>query len=460
MSASDQLSFHSLYRHGFIRTAVAVPRVRVADPHYNAARTLEMARRAAQNGAALALFPELGISAYSCEDLFGQDALLSATLDALSEFIEANARVKHDLTRRRAATNRPSFVQLRHRDLSRPNFRRDAEIVFAQLSRVLRNAPIRARQCSHVRAKMTLCGQTVPFGARLVFAARNRPDFSFSLEICEDVWTPLPPSTFAALAGATVLCNLSASNITIGKADYRKNLCSSQSAKCLSAYLYSAAGPGESTTDLAWDGHALIYENGDLVAESPRFSREETIIFGDIDLERLTHERARLTSYTDTIERWQDELAKVRTIPFDWQTPTETFALERDIERFPFVPNDATLRDERCYEAYNIQVHGLMKRLEFIKSEKIVIGVSGGLDSTHALIVAAKTMDRLGLPRTNILGYTMPGYATSSGTKSNAHALMEALGVTVHEIDIRPSVVCRCSRTSSIRLARASRNTT
>ncbi len=435
---ASQLSFHSLYRHGFVRTAVAVPRVRVADPHYNAARTLEMARRAAQNHAALALFPELGISAYSCEDLFGQDALLGATLDALSDFIEqtrelntillvgAPLRVGHRLFNCGIALYRGTILGVTPKSYL-PNYREFYE------------ARQFASAGSATSSEITLCGQTVPFGARLVFAANNRPDFSFSMEICEDVWTPLPPSTFAALAGATVLCNLSASNITIGKADYRKNLCSNQSAKCLSAYLYSAAGPGESTTDLAWDGHALIYENGDLVSESPRFSREETIIFGDIDLERLTHERARLTSYTDTIERWQDELDKVRTIAFNWEVPAETVALERTIERFPFVPDDEALRDERCYEAYNIQVHGLMKRLEFIKGEKIVIGVSGGLDSTHALIVAAKTMDRLGLPRTNILGYTMPGYATSSGTKSNAHALMEALDVTVHEIDIRPS---------------------
>ena len=435
---APELSFHSLYRHGFVRTAVAVPRVRVADPHYNASRTLEMAKRAAQNGASLALFPELGITAYSCEDLFGQDALLGATLDALAEFIEATRdlntillvgaplRIGHRLFNCGLAIYRGQILGAAPKSYL-PNYREFYE--------ARQFAPASAATATEIN----LCGQTVPFGARLVFAANNRPDFSFSMEICEDVWTPLPPSTFAALAGATVLCNLSASNITIGKADYRKNLCSSQSAKCLSAYLYSAAGPGESTTDLAWDGHALIYENGDLVTESPRFSRDEEIIFGDIDLERLTHERARLTSYTDTIERWKDELALVRTVNFDWQMPTETFALERDIERFPFVPNDEALRDERCYEAYNIQVHGLMKRLEFIKGEKIVIGVSGGLDSTHALIVAAKTMDRLGLPRTNILGYTMPGYATSAGTKSNAHALMEALGVTVHEIDIRPS---------------------
>ena len=432
------LSFHSLYRHGFVRTAVAVPHVRVADPQYNAARTLELARRAAANGAALTLFPELGISAYSCEDLFGQDALLGAVRASLSELIEqtralnsillvgAPLRIANRLFNCGIALYQGQILGVTPKSYL-PNYREFYE-------------PRQfAAAAAATQSEIELCGQTVPFGARLVFQARERPDFAFSIEICEDVWTPLPPSTFAALAGATVLCNLSASNITIGKADYRKNLCSGQSAKCVAAYLYSAAGPGESTTDLAWDGHALIYENGDPVAESPRFSSEETIIFGDIDLERLTHERARLTSYTDTIERWKDELAQLRTIPFDWEIPSEPVALERTVERFPFVPNDAALRDERCYEAYNIQVFGLMKRLQFIKGEKIVIGVSGGLDSTHALIVAAKTMDKLGLPRTNILGYTMPGYATSSGTKSNAWALMKSLGITAHEIDIKPS---------------------
>ena len=431
-------SFHSLYRHGFARTAVAVPHVRVADPKYNAARTLELARRAAANGAALTLFPELGISAYSCEDLFGQDALLGAVREALFELarqtrdlntillVGAPLRVSNRLFNCAIALYKGQILGVTPKSYL-PNYREFYE--------ARQFAPAGAS----TQAEIELCGQTVPFGARLVFAARERPDFAFSIEICEDVWTPLPPSTFAALAGATVLCNLSASNITIGKADYRKNLCSGQSAKCVSAYLYSAAGPGESTTDLAWDGHALIYENGDMVAESPRFSTEETIIFGDIDLERLIHERARLTSYTDTVERWKDELAQVKTLPFDWEIPAQSVALERTIERFPFVPDDAALRDERCYEAYNIQVFGLMKRLQFIRGEKLVIGVSGGLDSTHALIVAAKTMDRLGLPRTNILGYTMPGYATSSGTKSNAHALMKSLGISAHEVDIKPS---------------------
>ncbi len=281
--------------------------------------------------------------------------------------------------------------------------------------------------------------QTVPFGSDLIFDASNYRDFSLHAEICEDVWTPIPPSTYAALAGATVLTNLSASNITIGKADYRRDLCAAQSGKCIAAYLYSAAGPGESTTDLAWDGHALIFENNELLAEAARFATEEQIIVADLDLERLAQDRMRLSSFNDSVADHREKVRAIRRVPFEFHVPEGAIPLRRPIERFPFVPSDAALRSERCYEAYNIQVHALMKRMEHTKVEHIVIGVSGGLDSTHALIVAAKTMDRLGLPRERILGYTMPGFATSRSTLQNAHALMRALRIKAQEIDIRPS---------------------
>ncbi len=255
------------------------------------------------------------------------------------------------------------------------------------------------------------------------------------------MWTPIPPSCYAALAGATVLTNLSASNITIGKAEYRRALCASQSASCIAAYLYSAAGPGESTTDLAWDGYGVIYENDELLAESERFSRNEQIFTADIDLERLAQDRMRMTSFNDSVGVHREHLRTIRRIPFEFEVPQGEIALQRNVERFPYVPNDPSKRDERCFEAYNIQVHGLMKRLESTGIKHIVIGVSGGLDSTHALIVAARTMDRLGLPRSNILAFTMPGFATSDVTLTNAWALMRALEVTAKEIDIRPS--CR-----------------
>jgi NAD+ synthase (glutamine-hydrolysing) len=290
-----------------------------------------------------------------------------------------------------------------------------------------------------VRRHVSFLDELVPFGNDLIFEASNIPGFALHVEICEDIWTPIPPSTYGALAGATILMNLSASNIIMGKTDYRRLLCASQSAKCLSAYLYSAAGPGESTTDLAWDGYAVIYENNDLLAESQRFSADEQLISADIDLDRLIQDRMRMTSFNDTVREHRRQLAEMRRIAFRFEIPKGEVRLNRNVPRFPYVPSEPAVLDERCFEVYNIQTHSLMKRLTSADVEKLVIGVSGGLDSTQALIVAARAMDRLGLPRSNILGYTMPGFATSTITNQNAHHLMKMLGVTANEIDIRPS---------------------
>jgi NAD+ synthase (glutamine-hydrolysing) len=434
----EQRHFHSIYSHGYVRTAVCIPSLRVADPAYNAERTLAMARQASERHAAVALFPELGISAYSCEDLFHQDALLDAVEAALARVVAESAELSPVLLvgaplRFEGKLFNCAVVVYRGRVLGivpksyLPNYREFYER--------RQFTPGRFAVAREVR----FLGERVPFGADLVFDAENVEDFALHVEICEDVWTPVPPSTWAALAGATVLANLSASNITVGKAEYRRDLCASQSGRCIAAYLYSAAGPGESTTDLAWDGHALIYENDELLAESPRFAPDEHMIVADVDLERLAQDRMRMTSFNDAVGDHRERVREIRRVPFAFRVPQGEIALERTVQRFPYVPADPAVRDERCFEAYNIQVHGLMKRLSATGIERIVIGVSGGLDSTQALIVAARTMDRLGLPRTNILGYTMPGFATSSGTKGNAHALMEALGVSAHEIDIRPS---------------------
>jgi NAD+ synthase (glutamine-hydrolysing) len=433
-------TFHSIYSHGFVRVAVGVPRVKVADPVFNTAQTLELARRADAEGAALTLFPELGISAYSNDDLFQQDALLDAVRIALEEICEASRalsgvllvgaplRFEGKLFNCALPIHRGRILGIVPKTYL-PNYREFYE----------KRQFASARQA--IAREVHFAGQTIPFGNDLVFEAQNLENFSFAAEICEDVWTPIPPSTFQALAGAQILCNLSASNITVGKADYRRDLCASQSGKCIAAYLYSAAGPGESTTDLAWDGHALIYENNEKLAESERFPQDAQLIFADVDLERLAQDRMRLTSFADAARDHAETLRAMRKISFDFTPPRagSTPSLKREVERFPYIPNDPNLRDERCFEAYNIQVHGLMKRLEFTGIQKIVIGVSGGLDSTHALIVAARTMDRLGLSRENILGYTMPGFATSSGTLQNAHALMQALGISSQELDIKPS---------------------
>jgi len=430
--------FHSIYSHGFIRAAVCVPSLRVADPPFNLERTLALARAASKDNVAVALFPELGISAYSNDDLFHQDALLESSMSALERL------------RKESETLTPVLI------VGAP-LRFDAKLfncaVVIYRGRVLGLVPktylpnyrefYEKRQFTSgrhaVRREVQFLGETVAFGNDLIFEAQNLEGFRLHVEICEDVWTPIPPSTYAALAGATVLANLSASNITIGKAEYRRDLCASQSGKCIAAYLYSAAGTGESTTDLAWDGQALIYEKGELLAEAERFADCEQMITADIDLERLLHDRMLMTSFNDSAMDCRERTQCLRRVVFEFCVPEVDVALQRKVARFPYVPSDPRERDQRCFEAYNIQVHSLLKRLSSAGTKQVVIGVSGGLDSTQALIVAAKTMDRMGLPRKNIVACTMPGFATSDLTLTNARGLMEALGVSASEIDIRPA---------------------
>ena len=430
--------FDSIYTHGFVRAAVCVPRVRVADPSYNAARTLELARRAHEAKAALALFPELGLSAYSIDDLFQQDALLDAVISAIGQLVEASFELTPMLLvgaplRFEGKLFNCAVVIHAGRILGVipktyiPNYRE-----FYEKRQFTSGRDAVARE-------VTLLGERVPFGRDLIFDAADIRDFSLHVEICEDLWAPVPPSTYAALGGATVLANLSASNIIIGKAEYRRDLCAAQSGKCIAAYLYAAAGPGESTTDLAWDGHALVYENNELLAEGERFSDEPQLVLADLDLERLAQDRMRMNTFTDGVRDHHEAVRAMRRVSFTLDAPTGPVPLIRPLDRFPYVPSEARERDARCYEAYNIQVHGLMQRLRATGIEKLVIGVSGGLDSTQALIVCARAMDRLGLPRSNILAYTMPGFATSEVTKSNAWKLMGALRVSAEQIDIRPS---------------------
>ncbi len=435
------LPFESIYRHGLVRAAVAIPRVRLGDPCANLDHTSALIERAAAQHAALVMFPELGLSAYSLEDLFHQQALLDASEQALRDLLMASRAwlpvvVVGAPLRHWGRLYNCAFVLHRGQMLGvvpksyLPNYREFYE------GRHF-TAGVRAPE-ENVR----LFGQDVPFGNDLLFSAVDLPLFCLHTEICEDFWVPLPPSTMAAMAGATVLCNLSASNITIGKASYRHTLCASQSGRCVAAYLYAAAGAGESTTDLAWDGHAMIYENGELLAESERFGHEEQLIYADLDLERLEQDRLRLTSFHDCAVEHAEAVKKLRRIDFGFgQLPTDARGLRRPQERFPYVPKDTAERDARCYEAYNIQVHGLIQRLRATGINKLVIGVSGGLDSTQALLVAVRAMDQLGLPRRNVLAYTMPGFATSDRTYDNAWALMRALGVSGEEVDIRPS--CR-----------------
>ncbi len=433
-------NFFNLYNHDFARVAVATAGVQVADPAFNAGQTIALMREAAARRAVLVLFPELGLSAYSCEDLFQQRALLDACLDALGSVLEASRslpliavvgmplQVDHLLYNCAVVLSRGRILGVVPKTYL-PNYREFYEMrQFSPADTATREA-------------IDLAGQRdVPFGNRLLFQVEEQPLLTFHVEVCEDLWVPVPPSSYAALAGATVLLNLSASNITVAKADYRHQLVASQSARCRAAYLYSAAGPGESTTELAWDGHALIYEDGTLVAESKRFSYEPQLICSEIDLERLSQERMRQTSFAQSALREQAQVRGFRAIRVSAELPRrERLLPERRWERFPYVPSDPTKRDQRCAEVYQIQVQGLVKRLQATGIQRVVIGVSGGLDSTHALLVCAQAMDLLGYPRSHVLAYTMPGFATSARTLDQARRLMQAIKCEARELDIRAS---------------------
>jgi NAD+ synthase (glutamine-hydrolysing) len=439
MTNSSKNTFFNLYNHGFIRIAVCIPEVKVADTLFNTERTIMMAHEAAAKNAIFALFPELGISAYSNEDLFHQDALLTSVIDALCRIKEATENLNLILV-----VGAPLQVDSRLFNCGIVFYH--GRILGIAVKSYLPNyrefyegrqfSPADEAQSKYV----DFCGQeNIPFGADILFDVKNIKNLKFFIEICEDVWVPIPPSSYAAMAGATVIGNLSASNITIGKSDYRHSLTSNQSARCVSAYLYAAAGPGESTTDLAWDGHAMIYENGNLLAESERFSQKSQIILADVDLDRLVQDRMRMNSFGRSAYAHKDKLAGMRRIKFSVDPIEKTILLDREFPRFPYIPADPSKRDQRCYEAYNIQVHGLAQRLRSSGIKNVVIGISGGLDSTHALIVAARTMDLLNLPRSNVKAYTMPGFATSDKTYANALHLMKAIGAETNEIDIKPS---------------------
>ncbi|MBO9709823.1 MAG: NAD(+) synthase [Caulobacter sp.] len=430
-------SFFSPYRHGFVRVATAAPKVKLADPAANAQAVLDLVRQADTAGVAVLVFPELGLTGYSIDDLLQQDVLLDAVEDAIADLAHESAGLAtlfvvgaplRDGGRlyNTAVAIQDGRVRGAVPKTFLPNYRE-----FYERRWFTPGAGVTGRT-------LTLAGQAVPFGTDVLFRSIGEIDFTVGVEICEDVWTPTPPSTGQALAGAEILLNLSASNITIGKSETRRLLCASQSSRAIAAYVYSAAGAGESSTDLAWDGHVDIHELGALLAETPRFSTGPVMAMADVDVGRIRQERMRVVTFGDSATL-SPPAAPYRTVGFDFMPPEAELGLERRVERFPFTPSDPAKLRENCYEAYNIQVQGLARRVEASGLSKLVIGVSGGLDSTQALIVAAKAMDQLSLPRANILAYTLPGFATSDRTKSNAWSLMKAMGVTAGEIDIRPA---------------------
>jgi NAD+ synthase (glutamine-hydrolysing) len=430
--------FASIHRHGFVRVAAATPLASTGDVTFNVKETLALTKEGHERGVDLIVFPELNISSYAVDDLHLQDAFLNAVEEGIVELCAATKDLSPVIAvgaplRRNGRLYNCALAISRGRILGvvpksfLPNYREYYEKRWFAMGFGLNGMDI------------AVAGQLVPFGTDLVFAAEDLDDFIFHMEICEDYWAPQPPSTVGALSGALILCNLSASNITIGKADERKLLCASQSSRCCAAYIYAASGPGESTTDLAWDGQGSVYEFGELLSENSRFAKEPELAVADIDVQRLRLERMRMGTFNDNAIAAGHPEKKARRIHFEHKPSFEDIGFERKLRRFPYVPNRLEQLDQDCYEAFNIQVQGLARRFRATSGKHLVIGVSGGLDSTHALIVAAKTCDYLEIPRTTILGYTMPGFATGDTTKSNAWALMKALGIQGAEIDIKPA---------------------
>lgn len=435
---AGKVPFESIHRHGFVRVAAATPTGSAGDVAFNVEAALDLARIADQRGCDLVVFPELNISSYAVDDLHLQEAFLDAVEAGVGTFVDASAKLGPVFCvgaplRRNGRLYNCALVIARGKLLGvvpksfLPNYREYYEKRWFASGVGLQGIEI------------AVAGSTVPFGTDLIFAADDLDDFIFHVEICEDYWAPQPPSTVGALAGALILCNLSASNITIGKADERNLLCASQSSRCCAAYVYAAAGPGESTTDLAWDGQSSVHELGELLVQSNRFDRSPELAVADVDVQRLRLERMRMPTFNDNAVAAGHPEKSARRIQFEHRPSFRNIGFERRLRRFPYVPDRVEQLDQDCYEAFNIQVQGLAKRFTATSGDHLVIGVSGGLDSTHALIVAAKACDYLGIPRTSILGFTMPGFATSDATKSNAWALMRALGVVGEEIDIKPT---------------------
>ena len=444
-SAAPDIEFRSAYDQGFARVAAVTLPVTLADPAANAAAVIARARRLGEEGVCLAVFPELGLTGYSIDDLLLSDVLLRETLAAIETIRAASAGFL------------PAIVVGAPLRVGGRLF--NCAVVIA--GGAVRGAapksyPPAYREFYEKRhfacggdageSDIDVNGARVPFGTDLLFEVDDVPGLVFHAEVCEDMWVPVPPSSLAALAGATVLVNLSGSPVTVGRAEDRELLVRASSSRNLAAYVFAAAGQGESSTDLAWDGQTLVYENGELLGSTERFGEGARAAVVDVDIEGLLAERVRQGSFEDNrraLLRPGDVPggAGFRTVRIgrgDLTVPRTDIGLRRAVDRFPFVPDDPARLAQDCYEAYNIQVAALVQRLRAIGEPRIVIGVSGGLDSTHALIVAARAVDRLGLGREHIHAITMPGFATSAGTRSNALALARALGCHVEELDIRP----------------------
>ncbi len=435
---STGLPFESSYRHGFARIAACTVPVSIADPATNAESVLAEARRCHDDGVAVALFPELGLSGYSIEDLVLQDPVLDAVERAVEHLVEASVDLLPMLVVGAPLRHRSRLYNCAvviHRGELLGVAPKSAVPTYREFYERRWYAPGDDQAGQDIRVGSLYA----PFGPDLLFEALDVDGLVVHAEVCEDFWVPIPPSSEAALAGATVLLNLSGSPITIARADDRGLLAASQSLRCLAAYAYAAGGTGESTNDVSWDGQTMIYEGGRLLATTERFPDGPRRSVADVDLDRLRQDRLRQGTFDDNRRTHADRVNAFRTVHFRVDPPARDIGLRRELDRFPFVPDDPARLAQDCYEAFNIQVSGLEQRLTAIGQPRPVIGVSGGLDSTHALLVVARAMDRLGRPRSDILAYTMPGFATSDHTRNNAVELAQAIGATIETIDIRPA---------------------
>ena len=425
---SGKPKYKPMDNFGFLKVAAAVPHVRVGDCDFNTERIAAMAEEAAQRGVEIVAFPELAITAYTCADLLLQPALLDAADEALARLVKA--------------TRKLPLVIIAGAPLRHGSTLYNCAVVFTQ-GRVLGVVPKTyipdytefyenrwfASGAGISEETISVAEQSADFGADLTFGINGT---EFGVEICEDLWTAIPPSSHLALNGAKVIFNLSASPESVGKHAYLRQLVAQQSARTLAGYVYCSAGFGESSTDLVFAGNGIVAENGRILRESGRFRLEEQLVVADIDIQRLEFERRRNTSF-----RMHEGAAENTVIEMEVPEGLRAAALDRDIDPMPFVPQDEAHRSERCEEIFQIQSHGLAKRLVHTRCEKAVIGISGGLDSTLALLVTVRTFDKLGLDRAGIIGITMPGFGTTDRTYNNALELMRGLGVTIREIPIR-----------------------
>ena len=436
------MNFSSAYDQGFLRVAACSSRTSIGIPPDNAATVIEIAQALAADGVGLVVFPELCLTGYSIDDLLLNEVVLDATCAAVERVRAASAELLPVLVVGAPLRNgnrlyNCAVVLHRGRVLGvvpksyLPNYRE-----FYEKRHFASGAGCAATEIALPGVRG---GEAVPFGTQLLFQAGDLPGFVLAVEICEDAWVPLPPSTHAAMAGATVIANLSGSPITVGRAVDRELLCRSASSRDLSAYIYAATGPGESSTDLSWDGQTSIHENGSLLATSERFPNDSTWCIADVDLDLLGQERLRQGSFNDCAEQNPRPTCTYQRVLFTLDPPRTDIGLRRTVDRFPFVPDDESRLAQDCYEAYSIQVYALKQRLAAVGSSKLVIGVSGGLDSTQALLVAARAMDEAGRPRSDILAFTMPGFATTAHTRNNATELATSLGCTFDTLDIRPA---------------------